>query len=336
MALITYNDKINTFRAITSDLLSCNISLSELAGKSISISRQTDPIISSPSYFILKAFRVLGMDKYHIKVVQRNLRIRDFVRKRLCISGQQVCANPVFILRVDDFPRWDIPSRDYRIFHNILKEWSIPYLLGVTPKLCEFPLDPDCCNFRSLNEDESAILNEVAESGAEFAVHGCTHKTIAALRHSEIVGIGPLALNRLIQMALFEFDKAGLVTNYFIPPFNSIDSQSFAELSKYFKVICGGPESIPEMGLTISPVIVNDTIFMPSYRPAYGRAFEVARFVEEISNLAEPVIVPLTLHWAWERDNNFVDVKRLCSLLSGKVATWSSVAGTIFKSLKVK
>ena len=39
------------------------------------------------------------------------------------------------LIRVDDYPHWDIKSDKYKYFHELLHNYQLPYTLGVTPCL---------------------------------------------------------------------------------------------------------------------------------------------------------------------------------------------------------
>ncbi|MEM2954947.1 MAG: glycosyltransferase family 4 protein, partial [Candidatus Nanoarchaeia archaeon] len=73
--------------------------------------------------------------------------IKTFIRfkgleKHLLIINKTIetskcpVGSPIFMIRVDDFPRWDIDTKEFLKFHSVLKSYNLPYLLGVTPNLC--------------------------------------------------------------------------------------------------------------------------------------------------------------------------------------------------------
>src|SRR5438552_767991 len=44
---------------------------------------------------------------------------------------------PVILVRVDDFPRWDLDFQVFMRFDSIMAKHQVPYILGVIPQ-CEF------------------------------------------------------------------------------------------------------------------------------------------------------------------------------------------------------
>jgi len=299
----------------------------------ISIKQVFDPITARYNYFKLRLDRLFGWDStYHWDVVQKILEIRQIIRakvntKRLGTDGVR------FIVRVDDFPRWDIPTELYRDFHDIFVRYSIPYLLGVTPHLCQKPLDPTCNIYRKLTDSEIILLEEVARTGAELAIHGYSHKTRQARPRSELIGATSDEIRKNIENALTELREIGFEVDIFIPPFNTIDRNSFLQLSDYFSLICGGPESIRWLGLTLSPAFLDGTLYVPSYSPAYGQANVLTKFVEKLEVIKDSLVIPLTLHWAWEKEDGFVGVKNLCQRLRGRLITWRSLKETYYATI---
>ena len=258
---------------------------------------------------------------YHSKVLSRTLEIRRLVKEKF-----QLCSNgkPTFLLRVDDFPRWDISTDQFLRFHNILSTHEIPYLLGVTPFLCKDPLSTafQACN--EMTKDDMNILRKISECGVEVAMHGFSHQTTNTYRHTELVGVSKQEIERKLIKGIEKFHSNGLKTDFFIPCFNTFDLPSLRILKRYFKVICGGPESILYIGLRLSPSYVEDILYVPSYYPAYGRAKEILPFIENVKKIKENILVPVTVHWSWEIENNFRDVTKLCQFIKGQTGSWTS------------
>ena len=156
----------------------------------------------------------------------------------------------------------------------------------------------------------------------EIALHGFTHQARQRKYHSEFTGLSADETEAYAGKALEKFKVYNLKAEAFIPPFNTIDLRNYQALKKYFKIICGGPETIRYFGFKITPVYLFGAIYVPSYRPLCGRAEMAADFLE---NFKPTGILPITLHWAGEAHNGFAGVKRLVSLIKGKTVTWKGL-----------
>jgi len=255
----------------------------------------------------------------HRWVLRRILEVRKRIKTMHGVKSSE--GSVVFLLRVDDFPRWDLGFEDYMEFHSLLESNKIPYLLGVTPKLSKNPLKSGESGRRELTSEELSFLQKVSRSGVDLALHGLTHQRND--RGSELFVSGD-KLNDIIVEGLGMLEDNGLKAPFFIPPFNKFDYNTLGVLKSHFKVVCGGAESIEYVGYRTSPSYLDGVLYVPSYWPAYGRANEVVEFVKGI-NVKENIFVPLTLHWSWERENNFRDVEVLVNELKGRVMEWKSL-----------
>jgi hypothetical protein len=259
-------------------------------------------------------------------VLEAIVNIRKEIKKDFNVRTN---SSPVFLVRVDDFPRWDLLTKDFLRFHEVLLKHDIPYLLGVIPFRSQNPLMPSNKSFRKLRPADLDILSNLKLSGVNIAMHGVTHQTVRSFRKSEIIGVSKSILEKRITAGLKELNSHGIQTDIFIPPFNSFDLASAEILCKYFKIICGGPESVPLIGLKTAPSFIGDTLYMPSYYPAYGRSKQIIPFVERVKQLDEFVVVPITLHWAWESNNAFSALGDFCKSISGRVISWTDYRSLI-------
>jgi len=255
----------------------------------------------------------------HVLILDRIAEIRSAVKKLL---NDYTKGRIRFLVRVDDFPRWDRNSEEFLEFHDVLSENKIPYLLGVTPLVCSDPPSHECREYRKLNSKEAEILQSITGSGAEIALHGITHQTRDLRYNSEFVGLDSSELDEKIVTGLNELKSHGLETDVFIPPFNTFDYNSLGVLKKYFEIICGGPESIPLVGYRMSPSFINGCLYIPSYHPAYGKAGGILEFVKKARLIEDNIVVPLTLHWCWEKEDNFASLKLLCREIGTDAIRW--------------
>jgi peptidoglycan/xylan/chitin deacetylase (PgdA/CDA1 family) len=231
-------------------------------------------------------------------------------------------GSPRFLLRVDDFPRWDRGPEGFRVFHAILKDAGVRYLLGVIPRPAEDPQDAGGKGGRSWSAEEAAMLAEVAPD-VEMALHGWTHRRRPESVPAEIVGCPADELEHGLHEGLAVLRAAGLTTHAYIPPFNAVDREALTILARKFDLVCGGPESVRWLGCLPGPCRLAGVWFLPSYPPAYGRAAEVAEFVRAVRFRAVPILIPLTLHWSWEEADKFDGVRRLADALAGATVSFS-------------
>ena len=260
-------------------------------------------------------------------------------------------GTPRFLVRVDDFPRWDLPPDVFVRFHEILRDASIRYVLGVIP-VAEggpdmAPLDPPTLGSgpaepgrsstgrsstgREWTSEERGAL-EAAGKDLDVALHGLTHRAAPGPIPAEIVGRDAEDLARDVDEGLGRLAAIGHRPRAYIPPFNAVDRAALSVLSSRFAVVHGGPESVRWLGCVPGPCRVDGVWFLPSYPPAYGRAGDVLRFVEVARDRRTPVLIPLTLHWAWEARDGFEAVRRLAGALAGRTVTFEEwEAGTSWR-----
>ncbi len=318
----TDTDTSMTLKILLGDLISPN----DLYNVSCLYKGMLDLRRASILKHTISSFLKKGID-YHSRVLTRIVEIRSLIKKEFDLDRE---GEPVFLVRVDEFPRRDIGSKKFLEFHKILSRKNVPYLLGVIPCPSKtYPSKslfvPRSWNYGTIGEKDVEILKQLSNSTVEIAMHGITHQTKNTIRKTEIVGLNHKNLEKRLQKGLEKLQIEGFETELFIPPFNSFDLYSMESLRKYFKVVCGGPESVLYVDLRLSPCFLNGTLYVPSYYPAYGRAEEILRFVENVKKIKEFLFVPLTLHWTWEMSNNFVSVRKLCRVIQGRVVQWRSL-----------
>ena len=231
-------------------------------------------------------------------------------------GGRPDAPSPRFLLRVDDFPRWDRRPDGFRTFHAILRDAGVPYLLGVIPRPAEDPQDPTGTRTRAWSAEEVALLAQVAPD-VEVAMHGVTHRRQDAGVAAEIIGRTPADLDAHLGDGLAVFRASGISPRTFIPPFNAIDRPALAVLGRHFDAVFGGPESVRWLGRLPGPCKVGEVWFLPSYPPAYGRAIEIVPFVQAVRTRRAQLLIPITLHWAWEEADRHEGLRRLADVLAG-------------------
>jgi hypothetical protein len=250
-------------------------------------------------------------------------------------------APPRFLVRVDEFPHylaWEDPDRfgvsAFERFHAIMATAGVPYLVAVLPRVSRDPLSPSTTGSRPLDEVEVAMLRRLAAERVSFALHGRDHRTRFASprRHSELCGLGLAATEELLDEAIAELARHELRPTVFVPPYNRFDAWQLEVLARRFAVVCGGPESIGQMGFQRSPQWRGETVYLPSYAPFYGRAAELLPAVERTIERGTGLWVPIVLHWGWEEQAGWTDLERLATLIAPYAAAWEDFHAAIERS----
>lgn len=265
--------------------------------------------------------------------------VAPLMAARRSVLGERALGPPRFLVRVDEFPHyraWDDPERfgtaRFERFHEILAAAGVPYLLAVLPRVSREPLVPgDNGDSRPLDDGERSMLARLEGEGVSFALHGLTHRTRFASprRHSELCGLSLEATGELLDSGLAELAQAGLASEVFVPPYNRFDAAQMEPLARRFRVVCGGPESIGQMGFQGTPQWRGETVYLPSYAPFYGHAAEVMPAVERAVDAHWGLWVPIVLHWGWEADAGWEALERLVRVLAPHAVAWGDFLAAI-------
>jgi peptidoglycan/xylan/chitin deacetylase (PgdA/CDA1 family) len=235
-----------------------------------------------------------------------------------------------FLVRVDDFPAWIesmdqfVPASDFERFHRVLAKHSIPYMIAVTPQPALRPLDLRDRRTRTLTEQECGILRSIAVEGATLGLHGVTHSTRDPRKHAEFARMDDRAFQERIVYGDLELERqTGTRARVFVPPFNRMSPPQLELLGKRFRVVCGGPESVVTLGRKDPGRLSDNSRYLPSYPPFYGRAYEILRAID---GPPPTDLCCLTLHWEWERRRTYDELDTLCAALRGRVAHWNEIS----------
>lgn len=268
------------------------------------------------------------------------LRRRPYVRSclepsleaRREILGSAAARPPRFLVRVDEFPharaldeaRFDTEAYDE--FHGVLAGAGVRYLVAALPRLSRDPYNPDATGGRRLDADELGLLQRIGGEGAKVGVHGLDHRTRHAhpSRHSELLGLTPQELEERLDSA--EEILAGIERRprVFVPPFNRFSAGQYPVLAGRYDIVCGGPESVLEVGFQRTPQWRDGAIYLPAYAPLYGRATEVKPLVESMLERGAGVWAPIVLHWGWELEDDFAALGELAKSIGAYAVSWSA------------
>jgi peptidoglycan/xylan/chitin deacetylase (PgdA/CDA1 family) len=255
--------------------------------------------------------------------------VEPFLAARRAVLGDRAPGPPRVLIRVDEFPHvlaFDQPERwgteAFRRFHEAMA--GVDYLIGALPRLSHRPYDPDTSLGRALDDAERDTLRRLHAEGIEVAVHGLDHRSRDARprRYSELLGLTPPELDARLDAADAVLAELGIRPRVFVPPFNRFSRSQYALLARRYEVVCGGPESIVEIGFHRTPLWRDQAIFMPAYPPLYGRAREVRPAIERLIEREAALWVPVVLHWEWERGDDFGELARLVERVGPFATPW--------------
>jgi hypothetical protein len=210
------------------------------------------------------------------------------------------------LVRVDDFPTgspegkvWQGIPHLYRAFHEIMRRYDIPYLLGVVPAYVESFLLLD-----ELKQDDGDNL--------EIGTHGFNH-IADDTPYNEYD-------NKSFERIWCETNNAydwmeRFSPKVYIAPFNRYSNDALRCIEYLYKHVTTGPETA-EQDLDFGGLIQ-----IPSHY--YGFAHELVPKIQK-NGLNEDLCI-ITLHWTWEMLAIVKDASRLeelCSMITGKAITW--------------
>jgi hypothetical protein len=253
------------------------------------------------------------------------------IHARRSVLGDRAAAPPRFLLRVDEFPHVDSfdaggpygPAAFHR-FHSIVAAAGIPYLLAVCPTVSDDPLDRGGDGCRALNGQEIDLLVSVRSDDVEFGLHGYSHRTRrrGARRRSELAGLRPASLRDLLARAMDRLRELEIDPRVFVPPFNHFGRDQYGTLAERFDVVCGGPETVAEMGFQPTPTWRAGAAFLPAYPPLYGLARDMLPAVRELVAARTGLWTPLVLHWSWESDTGWGALEALLEQIAPYTRAW--------------
>ncbi len=262
-------------------------------------------------------------------------------KARRAMLGASADGPPKFLVRVDEFPdssalddgleRWRTAART---FHETLSGRGVPYLMAIVPQYTHRPLDPAALGARPLDDDDRAVIEQMARENVTFAQHGMTHRTRyrSPRRRSELCGLDARATEALIVRGRQRLAEVGVVPRVFIPPFNRFDPIQLPQLARHFDVIGGGPESVPLMGYHGGPMWRDDAVFYPCYAPLYATANELAPVVDRLVRLSVGTWVPIVLHISWEIGDRFRSLSALVRKVAPYAVSWDEFLRVVDRS----
>jgi peptidoglycan/xylan/chitin deacetylase (PgdA/CDA1 family) len=268
--------------------------------------------------------------KAGVLTYERNL-LAPLVDARREALGDAAIGPPRFLVRVDEFPHYlagDEPERYgtemSRRFHSILASAGVPYLMAIVPRIPVRPLDPSTHGDAPLDQADVDLLEQMGREGVSFGLHGYNHRTRYASprRHSELCGLSDEELIDLLDRGLRELSDLNVHPRVFVPPFNRFDAHQYDILARQFKVVCGGPESVPLLGFHNGPQWRGDAVYLPCYAPLYAAAKQCRPAARQLVEQQVGTWVPIVLHSGWEADDNWENLERFAEEIAPYAASW--------------
>jgi peptidoglycan/xylan/chitin deacetylase (PgdA/CDA1 family) len=249
------------------------------------------------------------------------------------VLGDGADGPPRFLVRVDEFPHYQAlnapvkyGTEQFERFHAIMAGARVPYLIAVLPTLANRPLYPRATGGRTLDEDEVGVLRALGADDVELGLHGYDHQSRFAnpRRRSEFGGRTAEAVGVRLTAGDAIFAGLGLgPPRVFVAPFNHFDAAHYGALAERFEIVCGGPESVRSLGFAATPLWRGDAVYLPAYAPLYGSAAEILEGVRAMIDARCALWAPVVLHWAWEADQGFDDLRRLAEAIAPYAALWA-------------
>jgi hypothetical protein len=266
--------------------------------------------------------------------------LAPLVAARASVLGEAAGGPPRFLVRVDEFPYYTSFDRPEdlemsRRFHDVMASAGLTHLMSVLPQLTHAPLKPDSSGWRSLGEQEIALLERMRGDGVTFAQHGNTHRTRFAnpRRRSELCGLALPDAEVLLDEGRRRLLAAGVgKTRIFVPPFNRFDASQYRLLADRFEIICGGPESVTLLGFHGGPLWRDGAVYLPCYAPLYADAKTVLPAVERLIEMAPGTWIPIVLHTSWEQGEDFQALARLAERIAPYTASWEDLLADVERS----
>lgn len=218
------------------------------------------------------------------------------------ISRKSPSVKTGIFLRIDDI---FLDNKDpvYRLC-DLMSNTNTPFLAAVTGS--------------DLSDRKNAsLLQLLRKSGAAIGLHGFSHQGRFGPFKSELLQINfPEFTSRLMKI-----NESGVETPWIlVPPYNAIGPEQIVQLSKHFKVICGGPETARFTERIIGPIAISGTWYFPSFHPFCGSARSILKSGVLTNQLRG--LVCLTLHIQEEAKDDFRNLEKLLKLLPHKPITW--------------
>jgi glycosyltransferase involved in cell wall biosynthesis len=166
------------------------------------------------------------------------------------------------------------------------------------------------------------LIQRVRESGGEIALHGLTHSGRFGPFDSEILQMNLSKIEAMVKLTDGHFSGPDR-PKIFIPPFNSIGREQIVYAARYFKVICGGPETARFTDCFAGPVALSDSSwYFPAFYPFYDTAAHILKSKVLEETLKWKGFLCIGVHMSVEVEDGFKALVELVDRVSEKLTSW--------------
>ena len=166
------------------------------------------------------------------------------------------------------------------------------------------------------------LIQQVRESGGEIALHGFSHSGRFGPFDSELLQMNFIKIDKMVTMAQ-EHGNGPEGLKIFIPPFNALGREQIVYLARYFKVICGGPETARFTDCFIGPVAISDSSwYFPAFHPFYNTAAHIlkSKVLKEAAQWKG--FLCIGVHMSVEAQDGYKALMELVDRISERLTSW--------------
>ena len=196
---------------------------------------------------------------------------------------------------------------------EITSKKGVPFLAGVIGK-------------HMIDKQYFGVLDTIVSSGGAVGLHGFVHKGKFGPYNSEILQLPFARLSAMMEEVLAAFPEQSRPF-VFMPPFNAINRDQILFLGRYFKVICGGPETVRFTDRMFGPLALdNGSWYVPALYPFYQCASAIIRSKAMRVYQSTGCNICYSVHMPDEAKDGFKAFSDLLDRIRENAAPW-----TVFK-----
>jgi hypothetical protein len=258
------------------------------------------------------------------------------VAARRAVLGEAAAGPPRLLVRVGTFPH-PLTDEDprrfgtdaFRRFHATLAASGLRYLVAITPRVAQRPLDPRGSDDRPLRDDELELIADLRHDGVAFGAGGLNHRTAkrAAARRTELGGLSKRALDERLEAIDAELAAIAVRPDVLVPPFDRFAWHQWDALAQRFDVVATGRGSLDSMGFHDAPLWRGDAVYLPTYVPFDGPSADVLAAVRGLDEQGAALWTGVVLDWAAETGGE--DLARLVAQAAGWSSDWETFLAAV-------
>ena len=170
-----------------------------------------------------------------------------------------------------------------------------------------------------------SLLERIIETGGQIGLHGFSHTGRFGPYASELLQLKLPELHNSIQGLLPRLPQP-LRPRIFVPPFNAINREQILLCARYFKVVCGGPETVRFTDGFVGPVALPGTAwYFASLQPWYDTARHMVASGTVCAMKKQRGFVCITVHMANEAIDDFTALMELIDQTADSITPWNYI-----------